>query len=187
MDSRKIISASAAATSPLTSPTSPSSLSSNSASPLLPPSSSSSICLDLPSKEQSNGDASSSIINSLFPPASPILRRDPLHAALGNLGNYNSEPPVPNMKHASADGKSRSMPNMDMNSVYLFEAEVPCSGSSVHYGSRDMHIFPSDHTQKTSAPRRKHSHYHTEDEEDDSSNNLDRTDRGNWWEGSFYY
>lgn len=131
----------------------------------------------------------SDILSSIFPPQSPVAVKDSFHYEFlpsrarkhGNEGLSSTERigTPGEMLHINQI-KNQDGLKKNIDTIMAREIAEPClMSSSVYYGGRD------DFIPESSSPYKSGSSYNCKDDEDAS--NSDLANRGEWWQGSFYY
>ncbi|KAG2685908.1 hypothetical protein I3843_10G140900 [Carya illinoinensis] len=127
-----------------------------------------------------SASSSTGIFGSIFAPSSKVLGRDSLHSEVAGRKQDSKndswqKKPGADETFKTIDGKSESMPDGDMSSIYQEQRVQPCHlSSSIYYGGQDVYSHP---------PSTQSSLYKKDGGEDDSGS----ASRGNWWQGSLYY
>ncbi|KAI0498388.1 hypothetical protein KFK09_021629 [Dendrobium nobile] len=134
----------------------------------------------------------SDILSTIFPPRSPVAVKDSVHyevSAVRATKQENEGQSLTEQMGASSgsfqvsSGKNQEQDGLKKNNDPNVPCEIaePClMSSSVYYGGRDDFIPEISSSYKSDS-----SNNYKKDNED--GNNSDVANRGEWWQGSFYY
>ncbi|XP_020590177.1 uncharacterized protein LOC110031357 [Phalaenopsis equestris] len=132
----------------------------------------------------------SDILSSIFPPRSPVARKDSFRGDLGEVRarRQGNEGLSLTEQMGASSGSFQSSPRKNQEGLKTNnEPNVPRDiaepfpmSSSVFYGGRDNLIPESASSYKSGST------YNYKNDSEDGSNS-DAANRGEWWQGSFYY